>query len=82
MLAVIEDQVRLARRVANLVEDTIRIEGEITVVKKTSTMSRTKGVGPGTDVHFETCQQVVILEESFENSALNDSTSFKTSFYS
>ena len=40
-------------------------------------MSRTKEIGPGKDVAFETCMQAVIVEDSLEISAINDS--FRTS---
>ena len=70
---VIEDQVRLVRRVTNLMEDNIRIEGFMNVVKRASTMSRTKETGPGKDIAFETCVQAIIAEDSLENSFFNDS---------
>ena len=75
---VIEDQVRLVRRVTNLMEDNIRIEGLMNVVKRASTMSRTRETGPGVDIAFETCVQAIIAEDSLENSGyFNDS--FRTS---
>lgn len=75
---VIEDQVRLVRRVTNLMEDNIRIEGLMNVVKRASALSRTKEAGPGKDIAFETCVQAIIAEDSLENSGyFNDS--FRTS---
>ena len=49
----INDSVRLVRRVSNMVEDHVRIEGIMTIIKRTS--SRSKEVGPGRDIAFETC---------------------------
>ena len=49
----------------------------MTLVKRTSTLSRTKEVGMGRDIKFETCVQAVIAEDSMENSAINES--FRTS---
>ena len=50
---VVEDQVRLVKRVNNLLEDTIRVEGIMTLVKKSSRTA--KEIGAGKDVAFETC---------------------------
>ena len=59
-------------------EDNIRIEGLMNVVKRASAMSRTKETGPGKDIAFETCVQAIIAEDSLENSGyFNDS--FRTS---
>ena len=49
----INDSIRLVRRVSNMVEDHIRVEGIMTLIKRTS--SRSKEVDPGRDIAFETC---------------------------
>ena len=77
----VEDQVVLVRRVNNLtIENSIRVEGLITVVKKASTLSRTKEIGPGRELAFETCVDAIIAEDSLETSGVNDS--FRNSSFS
>ena len=49
-----------------MLEDTIRVEGIMTLVKKSSRTA--KEIGAGKDVAFETCLQAIIVEDSLEAS--------------
>ena len=63
----VEDCIRLVRRVGNLTEDTVRIEGIFTVVAR-RTSSLKGGARLSKDASFETCVPVIITEDSIETS--------------